>query len=292
MQVEGSEQADLKIRLIYFSPTNTTKKVLQGIAQGIKAAAVAHLDLTPPGCALACSTPESKSRALPPIHNELAIIGAPVYSGRIPGEAAYRLRRLKAHNTPAVIVVVYGNRAYEDALLELRELATEIGCTPIAGGAFIGEHSFSIEANPHAPAGLPPLPIARGRPDVQDLEKAKKFGAMVESKVTAIKSLDTLPLLDVPGNIPYRERHDFTGIAPVTYEDLCTKCEECAALCPTAAITVADTVLTEPDACIQCCACIKGCPTGARVMEDPHVKKIAVWLYENYRERKEPEIYL
>ena len=44
-----------------------------------------------------------------------------------------------ASQTPAVLVVVYGNRAYDDALLELSDIATGAGFVPLAAGAFVGE---------------------------------------------------------------------------------------------------------------------------------------------------------
>jgi flavodoxin len=99
--------------LVYFSPTQTTKKVVEGVARGVRVDTVEHLDLTPP---------QAKTRECEEMNDGLAIIGAPVYGGRIPGDVAHRLRRLKGNDTPAVVIVVYGNRAYGDALLELRDL--------------------------------------------------------------------------------------------------------------------------------------------------------------------------
>ena len=83
----------------------------------------------------------------------MTILSAPVYAGRLPIEAVRRLRRIKAGEAPAVVVVVYGNRAYEDALLELQDLAGEQGFRPIAAGAFIGEHSYSTTGSPSPTAG-------------------------------------------------------------------------------------------------------------------------------------------
>ena len=271
-------------KLIYFSPTHTTRRVLEGIARGIQAPRADHLDLTPPA---------SRTQAWPDIHGELAIVGAPVYGGRIPLDAVHRLRRLKAKDTPAAIVVVYGNRAYEDALLELRDLVLEAGFTPIAAGAFVGEHSFSTDA----------MPIAHGRPDAQDLAEAAAFGRRIRDKLTGLHALDELPSLHVPGSVPCRDRGAPARISPDTQGTLCTLCGTCATVCPTAAIAVGtqwrsrgargeDAVVTDPEACILCCACVKNCPTGARVMADPRIAKTTRWLSTDYRERKEPETYV
>jgi ferredoxin len=261
------------VKLIYFSPTRATRRVLEGIAEGGRFGSVEHIDLTPA---------EAKIRELPEMNDELAIIGSPVYAGRLPNDMISRFRRLKGNDTPAVIVVVYGNRAYEDALLELRDLAGESGFKPVAAGAFIGEHSYSTGA----------APVAVGRPDVEDLIKAKEFGTMIHEKIRTIGALDELSQLKVPGNFPYKEGSALANISPVTQETICAKCEKCASVCPTAAIAVADTVVTDRSLCIRCCACVKSCSTGARVMEDPRIRQLVEWLSQNCRERKEPEIFL
>ena len=122
------------VNLIYFSPTGTSKKIVEAIARGMRTDTGGQLDLTPPA---------AKTRAFDELHSGLAIIGAPGYSGRIPIDAIDRLRRIKANDTPAVIVVLYGNREFDDALLELKNLIVDAGFKPVAGSAFIGEHSFS-----------------------------------------------------------------------------------------------------------------------------------------------------
>jgi ferredoxin len=260
-------------KLIYFSPTRTTRKVIKGIAQGVQVATVQHVDLTPP---------DDRTRKFAEMHDGLAVIGSPVYGGRLPTDMVSRFRRLRGNDAPAVIVVVYGNRAYEDALLELRDLALEAGFKPVAAGAFIGEHSYSNNATP----------IAVGRPDVEDLRKAKEFGKMIQGKMGNMRALDEIDPIRVPGNFPYKERGGLSNIAPVTYETECAKCEQCASVCPSAAITVKDTVVTDRSVCIRCCACIKTCSTGARVMNDPRIRQVAEQLSVNCRIRNEPETYM
>ena len=261
------------MKLVFFSPTETTAKIVNKIAQGISPNMATAINLTPPG---------ARSQDFGRLNDELAIIGTPVYAGRVPPEAIRRLRRVKGNNTPAVVVVVYGNREYDDALLELRDIVTELGFRPIAGGAFIGQHSYNSEATPIAP----------GRPDDQDLEKAKRFGELVKAKISKFNTLDDMPALHVPGNFPYKKWVERSEMAPVTVESLCTLCAECAAACPTAAITVEEAVGTNSKECIHCSACIKKCPSGARKWESAWIDQIRKWLTENCHERKEPQIYL
>lgn len=262
------------IKFVYFSPTKTTKRIVEAIAEGTQYGPTVHLDLTPP----TAETMELEGHG-----NELAIIGAPVYGGRIPVDAVGRLRRLEAHGTPAVVVAVYGNREYEDALLELRDLAVEAGFKPVAGGAFLGEHSFSTGEKP----------IAHGRPDAEDIGKAREFGREIREKVEGIATSEDIQPIKVPGDFPYKDRSERSNdIAPVTKEDTCIKCGTCAGVCSKAAITVGETVETDPSLCIFCTACVKNCPSDARVWEHPWVLGATEWLYTNFSERKEPDTFL
>jgi ferredoxin len=259
--------------LIYFSPTQTTKKIVEAIARGLHVSTAEHVDLT---------RPDAKSVNIGDAPGELAIIASPVYGGRLPLDMISRLQGHKGKNAPVVVVVVYGNRAYEDALLELSNLALAAGFKPIAAGAFIGEHSYSSSVTP----------IAAGRPDRGDLRKAEEFGEMIHKKFSSLRASSEISPLHVPGNYPYKERKLSSNISPVTRGDLCNRCEDCAAVCPTAAITFGELVMTDKNACIRCCACIRACPTGARVMDDPHMAQLSQWLNANCQERKEPETYM
>jgi ferredoxin len=261
-----------KVRLVYFSPTGTTRKVLESIAKGIAVEDVKHIDLTLPGGA---------QQTIPSFSDELVIIGAPVYGGRLPVDAIRRFKQLKASKTLAVVIVVYGNREFEDSLLELKNLAKELGFYPVAGGAFVGEHSFSTKD----------IPIANGRPDSLDVQKAIDFGVDIKEKVTVLKAAEAQMDLEIPGRFPYESKMHSMVASPVTKEEICTVCGTCASVCPTEAISINSSVATKVERCIRCCACIKNCPTGARVWEDSMIKKITTWLNENCSARKEPSIF-
>jgi ferredoxin len=260
-----------QVKLIYFSPTGTTKKVLENIAKGITVEDIKHINLT---------LPDGAQQTILPFSDELVIIGSPVYGGRLPVDAIKRFKQIKANKTLAILIVVYGNRAFEDALLELKNLAIELGFNPVAGGAFIGEHSFATKD----------IPIANGRPDSLDVKKAMDFGAKIKDKVTALPP-DAQMDLEIPGRFPHEGGARSMAVSPVTKEDTCTVCGTCASVCPTAAISTNGSVATTIMLCIRCCACIKNCPTGARVWEDSMMKNIANWLNENCSTRKEPQIF-
>jgi ferredoxin len=258
-----------KVNLIYYSPTGTSKKTIEAVAKGLGVKDVGHLDLTPAEAAVG-------SYKMP--SGELAVIAVPVYGGRVPIVATQRLKLVKGAGTPAVLVAVYGNRAFEDALIELKDIATEQGFKPVAAAAFIGEHSFSNEKTPIAP----------GRPDAEDLAKAKKFGEDVKAMLEAGK----LAEVKIPGNKPYKERNPAGPRAPDMVVEKCTLCGACAEVCPTKAITVTDKVETVKEKCTACSACIKACPTSARVWTNEGVMKAATWLNKEFSKRREPEFFL
>jgi ferredoxin len=261
-----------KATAVYFSPTGTTKKILEGFIEGFHVAMVKQIDLT---------LPAVKNQDFIIEKDGFAIIGAPVYGGRIPVTATQRLKRLKADKTPAVILVVYGNRAFEDALLELSVLVKEVGFIPVAAAAFIGEHSYSTEKTP----------IAAGRPDAQDLMQARDFGSLIRKKMGEMQTLDATAALSLPGNFPYKDNSVRPAISPIILQDLCNLCGDCAAVCPTAAIKVDSTVLIDKKRCIQCCACVKNCPVEACVMEELLIKQRAQRLSETCQERKAPDLF-
>jgi len=262
-----------QVKLIYFSPTGTTQKVLEGIAKGIAAQDVEHINLT---------VPEGAKQTVPPFSDELVIIGAPVYGGRLPVDAVNRFKQLKANKTLAILIVLYGNREFEDALLELKTLAIESGFIPVAGGAFVGEHSFASKD----------APIANGRPDSLDVQIATDLGTRIREKVTALQSPDVQVDLKVSGRFPYVASGPRPmAVSPVTKEDTCTLCGTCASVCPTAAITINGSVATNIEQCIRCSACIKNCPTGAKVWEDSMIENMAKLLSQYFYYPKEPRIY-
>lgn len=262
-----------KIKLVYFSPTGTTRKILESIARGYASANVEQIDLT---------LPDGANNVSPFAADELVVLGAPVYGGRLPVTAIKRFQQLQASKSLAVSVVVYGNREFEDALLELKNLAIDLGCCPIAGGAFIGEHSFATKD----------APIANGRPDDLDVQLAMEFGAKIKERIATLQDTGARLHLNIPGRYPYEGGAHAMAVSPLTNADTCSLCGTCASVCPTAAISIDGSVATTIERCIRCCACIKNCPTESRYWEDAKIHKIKTWLTENCAARKEPQVFL
>lgn len=256
-----------KTRLIYFSPTRTTRKIVEQIAAGLNSGEVEHYDLTRMPAGLDMQLVDG-----------VAIIGVPVYAGRVPEIFLKRVQNLSATGVPAVLVALYGNRAFEDALVELRDVAMSMGFAVVAAGTFIGEHSYSTSTQP----------IAANRPDVADLQNAREFGTVIARQLQESIRRATP---EIPGDVPYKERAPLGGIAPETDRGVCTLCATCANVCPTFVIRVDGEVITEVENCIMCCACVKNCPEKARELKHPMVEARREMLINNCSEHKAPACF-
>lgn len=271
--------------LIYFSPTHTSKQIAEAIVHGTGIKNILPVDIT---------RQADEEIVIP--ESALAIIVAPVYGGHVAPLAMERLQSIRGLNTPTVLVVVYGNRAYEKALMELDAFATLHGMKVIAGATFVGEHSYSTDK----------YPVAAGRPDDSDLAFAEDFGKNIMGKIEAADSMDTLYPVDVraikrPAQpffplfrflrkvIKLRKSGMPLPRTPwVENESLCTHCGLCVQHCPAEAITKGDELHTDETKCIKCCACVKFCPKKARVYDTP----FAALLSDCFKKQKQPQTIL
>jgi ferredoxin len=260
------------LKLVCFSPTGTTRSIIQSIASGINQRTVKLIDIT---------NANIRKQELQTSEDELLIVAVPVYMGRVPALLNEWLHAVKADRTPTVCVVVYGNREYEDALLELRDILIKCGCVPIACAAYIGEHSFSSSETP----------IAEGRPDASDLNSAELFGRRINEKLLSASSIDHISDINIPGNCPYRGDSKLWSVDFIAVSNECTQCGICAEGCPVGAINSENSRLVDKEKCITCCACIKNCPQNARTIKPGPVKDAAMRLHKLYKERKEPVFF-
>ncbi|MBQ5760453.1 MAG: 4Fe-4S ferredoxin, partial [Clostridia bacterium] len=134
-----------KATVIVFSATGTSRKSAMAIAKGL-GCPVDVIDVTAFADALQAKTfgPE-----------EIVIFGAPCYSGRIPKIAMPRLSAFKGEGTPCIVTTAYGNRDFDDALVELCDMAKDNGFIPVGAAALVAQHTFGT--------------IAVGRPNSEDL---------------------------------------------------------------------------------------------------------------------------
>lgn len=262
---------------IVFSPTGTSRRVAEAIVRGFGAGDVRPIDVTHLPAAPVMLPREA-----------VAVFAVPVYGGHAAPLAMQRMGEIRGDGTPALLVVLYGNRAAGCAVQELAEAVQARGFVPVAAAACIGEHSYSTEH----------YPIAPGRPDVQDLAEAEAFGRRTAERLVAIPRPTAIDAgrLRLPRNglastwrfvrfvLDYRRKQKKhpVRVLPLTDAARCTGCGRCAALCPTQAIERGDELHTDPGRCIKCAACVKGCPFDARTLQSPFAPTLA----RNFAARK------
>jgi ferredoxin len=269
-----------QINALYFSATGTTQKIVTGIAEKLSAnmigkAEIKNIDFT---------SPEARKQAVAFGKEDIVVAGVPVYAGRVPNVLLKYLKNMAGNGASAIAVVVYGNRNYDDALIELKDLLEADGFRVVAGGAFIGEHSFSRT-------------LGQNRPDEKDMTAAVDFAGRIHRKITA---LGEIPTVAVKGNRPYRDYYkpknkngnpvDIRKVSPRTNSD-CIECKLCASICPMGSIDAGD-VSKVTGICIKCCACIKNCPVGAKYFDDENYLWHKRELERAFTERREPEFFV
>jgi len=269
------------VLLVTFSPTRTSRCIGEAIARGTSYENIRIQDLTY----------EVEETPIEVPAETLLVVAVPVYGGKVAPPALKRMSGLKVAGAPAVLVALYGNRAYEQALVELESFVTGKGAQVVAAGAFVGEHSYSVEA----------YPVAAGRPDAQDIQMAETFGRNIRLKLDK-EPVGTVNAADLPDKaMATEEMLRFRGdvqaalkggaVVPQTPkvdEDLCDHCGTCVEQCPTQAIVAGEETATIADRCIRCCACVKVCPQQARTFDTP----FSALLNKHFGEQKENKILL
>lgn len=271
-----------RIYNIYFSPTKTTKKVVSILASAaVNAAAsspqIFDYDFTTP----------SARESFPVLNSDdLIIFGMPTYAGRLPNLIVPYLKDyVKGNNALAVPVVTFGNRAFDNSLIELRDILQEKGFRTVAAAACACEHSFSET-------------LGGGRPDEADAQEISEFAKRVAEILEGLEGLAdsevenseleetgydrsgskicvSVPGIDAQHNYggyyQPQDRHgkpiDIRKVKPLTDKDKCGQCGFCAEICPMGAIDRNDASLV-PGKCIKCGACTKLCPSKAKYYDD------------------------
>ncbi|KGK85469.1 ferredoxin [Desulfosporosinus sp. HMP52] len=270
----------MQVNTLYFSATGTTRKVVSRVAEELsenleKGMVVKSFDFT---------LPEARKEPLSFAKEDIVVIGVPVIAGRVPNVLLKYLNSIKGNEALAIAIVVYGNRNYDDALIELRDILQLNSFKVIAGGAFVGEHSFSKI-------------LAKDRPDEKDMAIANNFADQIYSKITAQVDFQ---IVSVKGNFPYRnyyrpknlqgEAVDIRKVTPLTNSD-CTNCKLCVSVCPMGSIDKED-VSKLIGICIKCGACIKSCPTEAKYYDDEDYLRHKYELEIEFAARREPELFI
>ncbi|SCY54535.1 EFR1 family ferrodoxin [Desulfoluna spongiiphila] len=268
------------IQVMYFSPTGTTRHVVCGLATALAdkmggSTEVGQMDFT---------LPVARKEAVSFGSQDLVVFGVPVYAGRVPNVLLTYLDTIKGRGARAVPVVLFGNRHYDDALVELADILEAKGFSIVAGGAFVGEHSFSKT-------------LGKGRPDGKDNDLVADFADKIATKLSGTAPASPVPL---KGHRPYRPYYkprnpdgvpvDIRKVVPKTSAD-CTDCKLCVTVCPMGSIDTED-VSKVNGICIKCGACVKACPVQAKYYDDENYLRHKHELEVGFADRKEPEFFV
>lgn len=310
-----------KIRAMYFTGTGTTEKITTAIASGIytqiaknpadtqtaiKCEAVSEHAAFATDVSFEKETdidfsPKS-ARDMEYIFDtdDIVVFGVPVIAGRVPNVLLKFLDTICGGGAMAIPVVLYGNRNFDDALIELRNILEEKDFRTVAAAAFIGEHSFSKT-------------LAAGRPDDKDMQIAADFAKDAADKIlwmiresegdeAALAAiLDQVSPVEVEGCEPIRpyykpqDRHgehiNILKVKPKLDETKCSGCGICVTACPMDSISP-DAPGTVNGICIKCCGCVKKCPQEALYFDDAGYLYHKEELEAMYADRKEPSLFL
>ena len=271
-----------KVWAVYFSATDTTKKTVLTIADEaarLLGAEREDYDFTLPGM---------RENGFAARKDDLVIFGTPVYAGRVPNVLLKYLATIQGNGALAVPVVLFGNRNFDDGLIELRDILENTGFHTVAAAAFVGEHSFSKT-------------LAAGRPDADDMKEALAFAGKVAEKVKGLPEGEVPAPVEVEGvPHPYRgyyQPRDRKGVSidirkvKSLVSDACDDCKICADVCPMGSISH-ENVREYTGICIKCGACIKKCPKQARYYEDEGYLYHQHELEEGYTRRAAISLFL
>ncbi len=248
---------------LVFSPTGGTEKVAELLVGGW-AQPVKNIDLS--------NAAEDFSK-YSFTEEDLVLIAMPSFGGRLPAAAAERLSKIKGNSAKCVLVCVYGNRAYEDTLAEMEDIAENCGFNIIAAVSAVAEHSIIRQ-------------YAAGRPDENDKETLTAFSKRIFEKLDFPDK--TKPA--IPGNRPYKKAGG-AGLVPKA-DKSCVNCGACAKECPVEAINRSDAGKTDKSKCISCMRCVAHCPHNARKVSGAMVSVAALAIKKACSERKEPELFI
>ena len=250
----------MKYVRIIFSPTGGTERVAEAIASAWPAGETVDLSV---------AGDEYEKYAFGP--EDVALIAMPSFGGLAPKPAIDRLRRIRGGGAKCVLAAVYGNRAFEDTLVQMEDAAEASGFQVAAAVAAVAEHSIARQ-------------YAAGRPDEADRAQLAGFGKEILERIKAGGGKPA-----IPGDRPYKKAGG--GMTPKAGDE-CVACGLCARRCPVGAIDPKAPRTADGDKCIGCMRCVAVCPKKARKINGAALAAVSLALKKACSVPKENQLFL
>lgn len=267
-----------RIESLFFSATGNSRQVvntlLSSLSKALGCRVTASYDVTPMA---------ARQREYCFESSTFVVVGCPVYAGRVPNKIMpFFQHNVKGNSTPVVVVLTYGNRAYDDALREMVGLLSAAGFVVVGAVTQPSQHAFSSR-------------VAQGRPDADDLERVAQYGKTLAERIgtgtvhpSFVASQEELVYytpLTTQGT-----RANILKVKPETDRTLCDGCGVCAERCPMGSIDTREP-WTVSGICIKCHACVAGCPRHAKTFTDPEFLSHVAMIEANFGTRKDAEFF-
>ncbi|TKG91953.1 4Fe-4S dicluster domain-containing protein [Puteibacter caeruleilacunae] len=273
----------MKVYLVYFSPSGSTKKTVRNVAKGIDATEVIEIDMLK-------KSNREKTHSFGP--NDLVILGM-MTATKLYGIPAEVMGALKGNNTPLVGAVNCGNGYFGSSLIAMQKFMSKQGFKMMAAGGFIGQYSFSKS-------------IATNRPDEQDAAIQFQFGKDIAKKLQqGDLNLYSKLSIDWPNEGTFSTIKCAIGSAlpgpgfsiPKSWNELaiaddCIQCGKCVKHCPVGALSLNGKITQDRDKCIGCQGCVNVCPREAINPINESLQKMVANVMKFRQGRKEPKLFL
>lgn len=273
-----------KIKAYCFSPTGATMLVTSRFMR--KLGEILHVDAE----CLPYTLPHERETMPVFAPDDIVVWATPVYAGRIPNKTLDFVRKaLVGNGNPAIALVTFGNRAYDNALAELVSIMQDGGMRPVGAAAVVTRHAFSDT-------------LGAGRPDASDLAALDSFAADAAELIAASNAGESVPAIAVPG-VAHPERYytplkvgnapaGFLKAKPTCAAERCSHCGKCLSVCPMGSIAENGGLPAFDGICIKCQACRRICPTGAIAFTDPDYLSHVAMIERTFADPKRSEFFV
>ncbi len=269
-----------RIRGVFFSGTSNTAKAVTILVERLSELFEVQNQI------ICVNTPATRKSIVDCNETDLLVVGTPTYDGRVPKFLLpYLNSNVVGKNTLVVPLCTFGNRGFDDTLIELRDVLESRGFRSVGAAAVVGQHALAPR-------------VATGRPNINDKRTLLQLAIELKKKIDDLDEVPEFPL-DVSGNDPVgpyntpRDRYGYpvniSKVRPKTSKEHLDTAKLTIKLCPVGAI--APDGVQIPGPCMRCGSCIKLSPRGAKYYDDKDMLFYKGELEYQYRSPKATEIF-